>query len=106
LVMTVASHVHREYEHVRPWRKSLGGVSPSTLVGSVELFDPPGSAPETYHRRSAKVLIVNGPQYYYVRLESNPTTPTPCELHCLYYFRRRYRGMELPDIVKAFSPLI
>jgi hypothetical protein len=27
LVMTVAPHVHREYGHVPPWRKSLSGVS-------------------------------------------------------------------------------
>ena len=29
LVMTVAPYVHRQYGHVPPWRKSLGGVSPS-----------------------------------------------------------------------------
>jgi hypothetical protein len=28
LVMAAAPHVHRQYGHVRPWRKSLGGVSP------------------------------------------------------------------------------
>jgi hypothetical protein len=25
--VTVAPYVHRQYGHVRPWRKSLGGVS-------------------------------------------------------------------------------
>jgi hypothetical protein len=27
LVMTVAPRIHRQYEHVSPWWKSLGGVS-------------------------------------------------------------------------------
>ena len=31
------------------------------LVGPAELFDSLGNAPETYHRRFANVLIVNGP---------------------------------------------
>jgi hypothetical protein len=35
------------------------------LVGPAEFFDSLGNAPETYHRRFANVLIVNGPQYYY-----------------------------------------
>jgi hypothetical protein len=26
-VLMMAPHVHRQYGHVRPWRKSLGGVS-------------------------------------------------------------------------------
>jgi hypothetical protein len=31
------------------------------LVGPAEFFDSLGNAPETYHRRFANVLIVNGP---------------------------------------------
>jgi hypothetical protein len=44
-------------------------------VGIAELFDSLESAPETYHRRFANVLIVNTT----VRLKSNPTTPTPAD---------------------------
>ena len=57
LVMTMTPHVHREYEHVRPWRRLLGGASLSPLVGPANLFDSLGNAPETYHRH-----FVNGPQ--------------------------------------------
>ena len=32
------------------------------LVGAAKFLDSLGSAPETYHRRFANVLIVNGPQ--------------------------------------------
>ena len=71
------------------------------LVGPAEFFDSLGNAPETYHRRFANVLIVNGPQYYYCSSRIQPTDT--CELYCLYYFKRRHRGMELPDIVKYFS---
>jgi hypothetical protein len=41
LVMTVAPHVHREYRHVRPWRKLLGGVSLSPR-GTGQIFRFPG----------------------------------------------------------------
>ena len=69
-----APHVHRQYGYVRPWWKSLGGVS-LPLVGPYEFFDSLGNAPETYHRCFDNV---NGPQYYTtVRLKSNPTTLTP-----------------------------
>jgi hypothetical protein len=73
------------------------------LVGTAEYFDSLGNAPETYHRRFANVLIVNEPQYYYCssRIQSDDTDT--CGLHCLYYFKRRHRGMELSDIVKDFS---
>ena len=37
LVMTVALHVHRQYGHVPPWRKSLGDVSLSTR-GTCRIF--------------------------------------------------------------------
>jgi hypothetical protein len=47
-------------------------------VGTAELFDSLESAPETYHRRFANVLIVNGLNTT-VRLKSNPTTPTPAD---------------------------
>ena len=35
---------------------------------------------------------------------SNPPDDTDiCGLYCLYYFKRRHRGMKLADIVKDFS---
>jgi hypothetical protein len=34
------------------------------LVGLAEFFDSLGNASETYHRRFANVLIVNGPLKY------------------------------------------
>jgi hypothetical protein len=73
------------------------------LVGSAECFDSLGNAPETYHRRFANVLIVNGPEYYYCSSQIQPNDTDTCGLYCLYYFKRRHRGMELPDIVKDFS---
>jgi hypothetical protein len=72
------------------------------LVGPPEFFDSLGNAPETYHRRFVKVLIVNGPQYYYCSSQIQPDDTDTCGLYCLYYFKRRHRGMELPDIVKDF----
>jgi hypothetical protein len=72
------------------------------LVGLAEFFDSQGNAPERYHRRFANVLIVNGPQYYYCSSRIQPDIDT-CGLYCLYYFKRRHRWMELPDIVKEFS---
>ena len=68
-----------------------------------KFFDSLGNAPETYHRRFPNVLIVNGLQYYYCssRIQSDDTDT--CGLYCLYYFKRRHRGMDLPDIVKDFS---
>ena len=73
------------------------------LVGSAEFFDSLGSAPETYHRHFANVLIVNGPQNYYCSYRIQPDDTDTCGLYCLYYFKRRHRGMELLDIVKDFS---
>jgi hypothetical protein len=73
----------------------------SPLDGPAKFFDSLGNAPETYHRRFANVLIVNGPQYYYCSSRIQPDDT--CGLHCLYYFKRIHRGMELPDIVKDFS---
>jgi hypothetical protein len=52
------------------------------------------------HRRFANVLIVNGPQYYYCSSQIQPDDTDTCGLYC---FKRRHRGMELPDIVKDFS---
>ena len=69
-----------------------------TLVGPAELFDWLGNAPKTYHRRFA-----NGPQYYYCSSQIQPDDTDTCGLYCLYYFKRRHRGMELLDIVKYFS---
>jgi hypothetical protein len=102
LMMTVTPHVHRQYGHVPPWRKSLGGVS-LPLVGPAGFFDSLGNAPETYHRRFPNVLIVNGLQYYYCSSRIHPDDTNTCGLYCLRYFKRRHRGMELPDIVKDFS---
>ena len=98
-----ALHVHRQYGHMRPWWKSLGGFH-FPLVGPAEFFNSLENSPETYHRRFANVLIVNEPQYYYCssRIQPDDDTDT-CGLYCLYYFKRRHRGMELPDIVKDFS---
>jgi hypothetical protein len=73
------------------------------LVGPAEFFDSLGNASETYHHRFANVLIVNGPQYYYCSSRIQPDGIDPCRLYCLYYFKRRHRGMGLPDIVKDFS---
>jgi hypothetical protein len=47
-------------------------------VGTAELFYSLGSAPETYHRRFANVLVVNGLNTT-VRLKSIPATPTPAD---------------------------
>jgi hypothetical protein len=73
------------------------------LVGLAEFFDSLGNASETYHRRFANVLIVNGPQYYYCSSQIQPDDTDTCGLDCLYYFKRRHRGMQFPDIVKDFS---
>jgi hypothetical protein len=73
------------------------------LVGPADFFDSLGNAPETHHRRFANVLVVTGPQYYYCSSQIQPDDTDTCGLYCLYYFKRRYRGMELPDIVKDFS---
>jgi hypothetical protein len=72
-------------------------------VGTAEFFDSLENAPETYHRRFTNVLIVNGPQYYYCLSQIQPDDTDTCELYCLYYFKRRHRGMKLPNIVKDFS---
>ena len=73
------------------------------LVGPAEFFDSLGSAPEAYHRRFANVLIVNGPQYYYCSSRIQPDDTDTCGLYCLYHFKRRHPGMELPDILNNFS---
>jgi hypothetical protein len=73
------------------------------LVALAEFFDSLGNAPETYHCHFANVLIVNGPQYYYCWSRIQPNDTDTCGLYCLYYFKRRHPGMELPDIVKDFS---
>jgi hypothetical protein len=72
------------------------------LVGPAEFFDSLGNAPEAYHRSFANVLIVNG-QYYYCSSRIQPDDTDTCGLYCLYYFKWRHRGMELPVIVKDFS---
>ena len=59
-------------------------------VGPAELFDSLGNAPETYHRRFANVLIVNGPEYYYSSSQIQPDDTDTCGLHCLYYFKQRH----------------
>jgi len=73
------------------------------LVAPAEFSDSLGNAPETYHRRFDNVLIVNGPQYYYCSSQIQPDDTDTCGLYCLYYFKRRHRGMKFPDIVKDFS---
>ena len=73
------------------------------IVGPADCFDSLANASETYHRRFANVLIVNGPQYYYCSSQIQPDDTDTCGLYCLYYFIRRHRGMELPVIVKDFS---
>ena len=92
---------------MRVWRQKKGGshwvAFHFLLVGSAEFFDSLGNAPETYRRRFAKVLIVNGPHYYYCSSQIQPDDTDTCGLFCLYYFKRRLRGMELLDIVKDFS---
>jgi hypothetical protein len=49
------------------------------LVGPAEFFDSLGYAPETYHRRFANVMIVNGPQYYYCSSRIQPDDTDTCE---------------------------
>jgi hypothetical protein len=56
---------------------------------------PLGNAPETYHRRFANVLIINGPQYYYGSSQIQPDDTDTCGLYCLYYFKRQHRGQNL-----------
>ena len=73
------------------------------LVGPAEFFDSLENAPETYHRPFANALIVNGPQYYYCSSRIQPDDTDTCGMYCLYYFKRKHRGMEPPDIVKDFS---
>ena len=48
--------------------------------GTRRIFDSLGNAPETYHRRFAHVLIVNGPQYYYrsSQIQSDDTDTYDC----------------------------
>ena len=91
------------------------GVRPRTFIVNTDMCDRGGShwvafhfilvgnAPETYHCHFANVLIVNGPEYYYCSSQIQPDDTDTCGLYCLYYFKRRHRGMELPDIVKDFS---
>ena len=67
-------------------------------VGPPEFFNSLGNAPNTYHCR-----FVNEPQYYYCSSRIQTDDTDTCGLYCLYYFKRRHRGMELPDIVKDFS---
>ena len=75
LVMTVAPHVHREYRHVRPWRKLLGGVSLSPR-GTGQIFRFPGkrignvSPPfrQRPDRQRTSILLL---------FVSNPTRPHP-----------------------------
>ena len=76
---------------------------PFPLVGPAEVFYSLVNAPETYHRLFAIVLVVNEPQYYYCSSQIQPDDTDTCGLYCLYYFKRRHRGTELPDIVKYFS---
>ena len=70
LVMTVAPHVHREYRHVRPWRKLLGGVSLSPRgTGQIFLFvgkrignvSPPFCQRPDRQRTSILLLFVSNP---------------------------------------------
>ena len=79
------------------------------LVVAFPSWDPPNCSirRETHQKhincRFANVLIVNGPHYYYCSSQIQPDDTDTCGLYCLYYFKRRHRGMELPDIVKDFS---
>ena len=54
LVMAAAPHVHRQYGHVRPWRKSLDGVSLS-LRGTRRIFrfagKPTGNVSSPFRQR-------------------------------------------------------
>ena len=97
-----APHVHRQYGHVRPQRKLLGGVS-LPRVGTVECFDSLGNALKTYHRRFANVLIVHGPLYYYCSSQIQLDDTETCGVYSMYDFKRRHRGMKLQDVVKDFS---
>ena len=63
-------------------------------ISTTTTTTPLGNAPETYHRCFANV---NGPQYYYCSSQIQPDDIDSCGLYCLYYFKRRHRGMELPD---------
>jgi hypothetical protein len=86
LMMVAALHVHRQYGHVRLWRKSLGGVSLSPR-GIRRIFRFSGkrtgnvSPPFRQRQRAAMLLL----------FVSNPTRRHR-HLHCLCYFKRRHRG--------------
>jgi hypothetical protein len=102
LVMTVALHVHRQYDTChRGGSHSVAFHFP--LVGPAEFFYSLGNAPETYHRRFPNVLIVKGLQYYYCSSRIQADDTDTCGLYCLYYIKGRHRGMDLPDIVKDLS---
>ena len=94
-----APHVHRQYGHVRPWRKSLGGVSLSSR-GTRRIFRFAGKRTENVSPPFRQRPDGNGPQYYYCSSRIQPDDTDTCGLYCLYYFKRRHRGMDLSDIVK------
>ena len=100
-------HRHHLYRHINkcghPPQAAVAVAFHFTLVALAEFFDSLGNAPETYHHRFANVLIVNGLKYYYCSSQIHPADTNTFGLYCLYYFKRRHRRMELPDIVKDFS---
>ena len=89
LMMAAAPHVHRQYRHVRPWRKSLGGVSLST-PGIRRICPFAGKctgnvSPTLRQRQRAAILLL---------FVSNPTRRHR-HLHCPCYFKRRHRGTRI-----------
>ena len=77
--------------------------------GPPEFFDSFGRAPETYHPRFRNVLIVNGPQYKFSRVQVQPEDGDSCGLYCVHFVKYRYKNFSMEDIVKELSgrdPLI
>ena len=102
LVMTVAPRIHRQYEHVSPWWKSLGGVSLSPR-GIRRFFLIRWEA----HRKritavSSTSLSSTDCNTTTDRLESNPTTATPATVLPVLLQTETSRNGSV-DIVKYFS---
>jgi hypothetical protein len=72
--MSAPPHVHRQYGHVRPWRKSLGGVSlsPRGIRRNCRFAGKRiGNVSPSFRQRQTNRNATT------VRLKPNPTTPTP-----------------------------
>lgn len=71
--------------------------------GPCEFFDSLGNPPMTYHRRFERVLIVNGPRYFYTPSQIQPNVSKTCGLYCIYFVQQRYQRKSFKTIVRQFS---